>query len=441
MIGEAALVIGYFLALTVAGFFWTLGLSGRRGAFSPALVAAAAFPAGAGLFALTGFTLMWLGCPFRPAAVLVLLGALALGGIGFCLVRRGRPGSSPVPTPWGGRQWVAAIVLLVLLGIQGRTLVTADYGGDGRAYWRLKAQVLSHEGTVRSPLLLHPRTHHTHKQYPLMVPVLQAGLMTLEPGLSQDGERAVYAAFLLGLFLLVYAGLRHHCTAFQSLLLLLVLTMATHDRLAGGYVTVALAVFLLGTLVFGLRWSEHGCTPSLWMSVLFAAGLVFTKSEGLLYFVILAALFGLTALKRRSRPDLARAAAFAGVTLLVSLPWLLFRRELPATFEDAYFEHFTLDRCLAGVSRVPYLLNMIAGDFLSVLNWGPVWVLGIWALWRTRLPLVLVLFPAAVLGLWLVINVVDPQGLHYYLNTSGRFLSCLAPLAILMAGRALSGKS
>jgi hypothetical protein len=231
--------------------------------------------------------------------------------------------------------------------------------------------------------------------------------------------------------------MRRHASRLVSLLLLLVLAMASGGRLGGGYVTAAVAVYLLGTILFLLDRDTAHPRAALAGAVLLAGGLVFTKAEGEAYGAVLAALLGVDALRRRSGPAFGGAAGFVVAGVILVLPWLLFRTRLPGPFEDRYLENLTVARGLDGLVRVPYLLSLLAGDFLSLERWGPVWLLGFWAVARQRPPLLVGGFAGAALTIWLAVNLVDPQGLGYYLNTSSRFLFTLVPLALLVVAERL----
>lgn len=439
MIGlEAA--IGYLLAVALVGFLWALVLSGRRGALSPLMALAVSFPLGS--LATTWTWLVALVAGFKLEASVVLVSFLvhiSTAGIvaGFRRARL-RKDSALAPGAWGMLDIAALLVLAGILVYQCWTLAVTPYNGDGLGFWRPKAHILAAEGTVRSPFFTHPDVMHTNRRYPLLVPFTQAGLKVMDRDGSGMAERTVYPAFLLSIFLMAYVGLRRACSPSGAILLLLMLSMATLGKLQAGYVTAPMAAYLLGTLVFVLRWCEAE-RPGSWLpAALLAAGMVFTKAEGLLYFCLITPCLGLTFLARGRRRQWLPLLFFVTVTGLVSLPWLMFRHSLPETYVIDLASYLSLEHLTGSLVKAPYVFTLLGLEVFSFQSWGFLWLLAFWAFFTAKAPLVLRVFPAAALLIWLVVTLVIPIGLSWCLYTTDRFLLQMAMPALLLAARGIT---
>lgn len=453
---EPLLILVYLAAVAGAGWPWAHLLGGVGGRLDRRAAAAAAFPLGAFLLAYTWFLLSLAGVRFDATVVTVTLAAWPLVGFGavWLVRRRAAPreaDASPAPGRWDRGARLLCAALLVFLAWQGVELVRHGYAGDGLAFWRTKAVYLRHEGTVYTDALTDPRALHANKHYPLLLPFLQAGLMTLDPALSQAAERVVFPAFLAALFLLAWAALRRRVGPFGSLLVLWLLALATFKQFAFGYCTVAMVVQVAALFVFLDRWREGGDRGALRLAAVFAAAMIFTKNEGPFYCGVLFAL--LLAEHRLGDRDRSRAAGGLGglVKFLVaiavlSLPWLLFKRGLAATWEIDLIAFLQPASLGPELREVPYLAAHLPLDLLAP-GWGAFWLVGAWAVITGRGFRATRWFPPVVILAWAGLMIVLPflEHLSLYTNYVDRFLQHLVgPVVVVIAaacGRARRDES
>jgi hypothetical protein len=106
----------------------------------------------------------------------------------------------------------AACVLaaaLVCLGVFAEAIGNPIHDWDGRMTWSAQARYLRDAGTVDAEVLRNARWYVSHPQYPLLLPVAQvAALEALGADADSHLQRALYAAFLPALLLIVYDGAR-----------------------------------------------------------------------------------------------------------------------------------------------------------------------------------------------------------------------------------------
>lgn len=211
--------------------------SARRAAYGYLLGVAAV--AGA-LYALSHVC----GVPLRPPAVWATAAAPALAGLAAGLVRRQRakgesrpvsavPAAPVIPpsavhavpaVPASRRSRAAAwwrdlggplpaacalAAALICLGVFAEAATNPPDDWDGRMTWCTQARYIRAAGTVDAGVLLDRRSFVTHPQYPLLLPVAQVAAQEAF-GADPDAPlpRAVYAAFLPALLLVIYDATR-----------------------------------------------------------------------------------------------------------------------------------------------------------------------------------------------------------------------------------------
>jgi hypothetical protein len=183
----------------------------RRAAYGYLLGVAAV---AGGLYALSHAC----GVALRPPAVWATAAAPALAGLAAGLLRRRRARSEPrpeaLPTALRGRALAATrlsalAAALICLGVFAEAATNPPHDWDGRMTWCTQARYIRAAGTVDAGVLLDERWYVSHPQYPLLLPVAQVAAQEAF-GADPDAPlpRAVYAAFLPALLLVVYDATR-----------------------------------------------------------------------------------------------------------------------------------------------------------------------------------------------------------------------------------------
>jgi hypothetical protein len=290
-----------------------------------------------------------------------------------------------------------------------------------------------------------------HSHYPMLLEMLYLPLIAHLPAQT---TKYLHLAFALATGALVYLFLARRCRA-QAALAAAALLVTTPTVLALGasaYVDLGLLFYATVALLGLLRWSESGRWPDLLVGALGAGCAAGVKYNGLLVIVLLACAAVLIGPRRGTVRAVAVGAAFAAVSLLPLLPWLVKNavdtgnpiypllnsmwggRPLPRPVE---VDVFSYRRALYGEGWLDILsipLRVFAsgreGDparFDGVFN--PVFLLGfVAALWRgaTRREHVLAGFAAVFLGFAFFSTVFR----------SRYVVPVLVPLALLLAAGA-----
>ncbi len=317
------------------------------------------------------------GVPLRPPAVWASAGVPALAGLAAGLRRRHRRRSgalpdaaarrpeppapraapraprapsverAPSPTSAGraaprrrrlGRLVAAACGLAaatICLGVFAEALINPPHDWDGRMTWCAQARYLRAAGTVDAPVLREVSWDISHPQYPLLLPVAQVAALEAF-GADPDSHlpRAIYAAFLPALLLVIHAAARRGAGPVAAALATLAAAAAPFIIIGEGgaestYSDLPLGCFYgagLALLLAGRPRAESGLAAGL---LLAAAAL--TKNEG----APLACLA--LALGWRSGRDGVRRFAAAAVPLVLALAlFASWRAGVPNREDEGY---------------------------------------------------------------------------------------------------------
>ena len=428
---------------------------------------------GVALVALPGLGIAELFTPLRRRPLLqrlgysYLLGLLVLGGslfaashlLGVPLRRPAILTAALVPTLLGlvarlRRQriydqrprWQTAAVICIAAIFLGplTSALTAPLGDwDGRMTWSPLAAWLRHEGTVDASVLREDHWWVFHPRYPPLLPLAQvAAQETFGAGEDEQYYRALYAAFLPALLLVLYDGARRAAGSRAAILTTLgvaVLPFLSYG--AGGatsaYSDLPLAGFYGAALVLLLLERTR---PSAGLAAgCLLAGAVLTKNEGALL-AGAALLLASLRLIRTPRPfgwfACAAGPALAAFALLTS--W---RAAIPNREDEDYFAVLRLSDLFHGaVARLPEIVPEILRWTFRWSSWLGFWLLFLVVLlagWRAlrrpdvRLLLLAGWIPAAVA--WAA-YAVSTRLEHLLGETWDRFLlQGLVPLAIVFA--------
>ena len=381
------------------------------------------------------------GIPLRRPAILAAALAPALLGL---IVRLRRERQAPHPRD----RWQIAAALCMAAIFLGplASALTAPLGDwDGRMTWSPLAAYLRHEGTVDAAVLREDHWWVFHPRYPPLLPLAQvAAQETFGAGVDDQYYRALYAAFLPALLLVLYDGARRAAGSRAAILTTLAVavlpflsygaggaTSAYSDMPLAGLYGAALVVLLL-----------ERTRPSAGLAAgLLLAGAVLAKNEGALLAgaaLLLAFLRLLRSFHRRRFAWLACAAgpALAAFALLTS--W---RAAIPNREDEDYFTVLSLSDLLDGaVARLPVIVPEVLRWMLRWSSWLGFWPLFLVVLivgWRAlRRPGVRLLLLAGWIpaGIGWAAYAVSTRLEHLLGETWDRFLlQGLVPLAIVFA--------
>jgi hypothetical protein len=228
------------------------------------------FLAGAGISGAFAFVCGVAGVPVPVSAAFLILGAgvVLLRTRGARQSRIGYP-AAPTVLLAALASWLLAFTAVVPLD---------DY--DGRAFWLLKAKAIAHEQAIDGPFFRQETTSSPRNQYPLLVPIDAALLMTAGGELDERQTRWLYAGFAIAFALEIRRRFAERFTAsigawLAAFFLALPVILSPRIGAASAGCDIALGAFA-ACAFFELMEGSSPFRFGLWLA--FAA---LTKSEGL----------------------------------------------------------------------------------------------------------------------------------------------------------------
>lgn len=279
------------------------------------------------------------------------------------------------------------IVPIVLIGADAAMLPLHDY--DGRTFWIVKAKAIAVEESVRGPFFQGRGAENIHSQYPLLMPVNAATVMSLT-SVDDRNIRWLYALTAVAFVFAVRSRLRSHVSAYAAALGATLLLWLPHFSFArdGGatsaYADIAVAAFV-GLAFFDLLEVRLPFSFALWSSAL-----LMTKNEGL---PLAALLLSVAVLRHRYG-----AIKLLPVPVVSFVALLFWRRGVPLEHDENYGALATtlLER-LAIVAPAARELLVRAFD---ATEWGFLWsgalAGAVFLLWRKSLNAVVAVVIIAV---------------------------------------------
>lgn len=374
---------------------------------------------GLGLVGLTVslFLLSWGG--IKPAWWLGVLVMIALWAAAFGF-RRGqlaawRPEKSArrSPPPKGWEKILEWTLLAFIAGIcavvSAVSLLEPLVEWDVLAIWAMKAKVLLHEPASLSGYFTDVSKAYSHLDYPLLWPMAMAWVWTWTDQSDLLAVKALAPALLCSIVALFFGLLRRkhsrtHALVFTALLAGVPMLLSQTSRLMSD---APLALFVMGAFICCYLWLESSHPDDLRLAGVLAAGMLFTKNEGIGLLAILALIAAMAIVaQRRMKLFVPAVVWLAAVPLLLTAVWFVFRLGIPKVHED-YGGRINPVHFLTNASRGPEVLS------------GSLGVLGNWNDW-------LLLWPLAALGL-----AVAPMN---WLRRPGIYLFLAATLPLLMYG-------
>ena len=377
------------------------------------------------------------GVPLRRPAILAAALAPALLGLAARLRRQQQ-------THVRDRWQIAAVLCIaaICLGPLASALTAPLGDWDGRMTWSPLAAYLRHEGTVDAAVLREEHWWVYHPRYPPLLPLAQvAAQETFGAGVDDQHYRALYAAFLPALLLVLHDGARRAAGSRAAILTTLgVAVLPFLGYGAGGatsaYSDLPLAGFYGAALVLLLLERTR---PAAGLAAGFLlAGAVLAKNEGALLAGAALLLAFVRSFPGRRFTWFACAAgpALAAFALLTS--W---RAAIPNRDDEDYFAVLNLSELLHGaVARLPAIVPEILRWTFRWSSWLGFWPLFLLVLivgWRAlrrpgvRLLLLAGLVPA---GIGWAAYAVSTRLEHLLGETWDRFLlQGLVPLAVVFA--------
>jgi hypothetical protein len=372
----------------------------------------------------------------------------------FALLAQHRSGRHVVPqwpTDWKPTRprakafWYsipAALVVYSLVTALRIATSTPLIEWDAWAIWLYEAKFLAAEPLLPPPWGFTSLAGFSHPHYPLLWPMLAAGVFRITGSADDHLARIVPVVLWLGWGLTTYTALRWKLPRLPSAMLaalqfsLPVITQYTSN----GDADVVLAGFYGGMIYLILRLGHEARWSVLILAALMATGAAFTKNEGMPLACFGAAVVLAMTWKCGVCKAALMAGAFVGIIGVALAPWYAWSRNFPHTDEN-YTSHIGDAMNGQNLARLPIILGAFGHELLRWGNWGPLWVLLLiaavvgWRAVRSRCIQALWALLAAHFVLYVFIYVISPRNVNWLLVTSlHRLLIHMVPIVILLIG-------
>lgn len=407
----------------------------------PCGICGTALIGGAGLVALSYF---WLGLLFQGAGLRLAVVAICLAPPLYVWQRnRWALPAFSLPSLNAPRAVIFAMAAVLFGCVTWFSLYRQSLMWDGLYNWEWKARAafLNH-GSI--PLSYYSPGELFHKAYPPLVPVLEAWIYGFLGRHDQSMAKLIGPYFCLAaLLLLISVSNRERKNGWSAVLVFLPFVLVPCLYLGDGSATSGYADFPLAAIYFCavIHLTEHwqtGSSRSATLAGISAMLLVFTKSEGIIPLLCIAAAIAPMAVRERNW-KLAARVALPGLGL-----WLIWKTFMKALHvpQEVDFIGFTPAIFLAHLDRARPLLAWTLQELTSWTRWSLVWPLTAAAFvlliqrargWQWYPWAAVVLLPLAIYPWTYFFSAWNPVELHVKSSLPRLFLH-IAPVAALMVG-------
>jgi 4-amino-4-deoxy-L-arabinose transferase-like glycosyltransferase len=365
----------YLSLLVVCGYAIAAGLAREASRLEVAALTLCMGPA------VMGFCLILLSMlGIRPAKaeILAIAAIAAAAGVVALRFRRVEPTiksrSDPIPA-W----WILICAIAIgygLISVANDALMYPVNEWDAFAIWQLKAKVLAiYPLCPRPAYFTNLSLSYSHLRYPLLVPMMSAGMHALTGPLDDLGK-TISLLLYPGMGLAVFAAVRriNGITAALTATALLACLQPFCRYGGSGTAEMAITVFYACSLLCILRWRENGNRGLLVLAAIFSGWMAWTKNEGLALAAINAIVVAASGPRERRRKSLAAAATLAAIAAAIYLPWILYSWGLPRTDED-YAGRFASLQIFSNFGRLGTILVGFGKELIDWEDWGLFWVI------------------------------------------------------------------
>ncbi|MEA2413707.1 MAG: hypothetical protein QOI58_364 [Thermoanaerobaculia bacterium] len=268
---------------------------------------------------ITGAVLFIAGVIHVPLVFAMLV--LGVWGVGRGMWEIKHRNTPPLPTPHSPLPTILMCIPLVALTFAAAITPLNDF--DGRAFWVLKAKGIAHERTIDGPFF-HGGTLDPRNQYPILIPLDGAVILSLAHSLDDRNLRWLYLGILAALALLVRERIGRLVSpaagAWCAAILVWIPQFAVEPE--GGalsaYNDLAIAAFAAGAFfeLLDAEAQKNELRFGLWL-----AFLVLTKREGLPFALVFLAIGAFVYRKRITMPAI--------ITSVVAVALLVWRWRIP----------------------------------------------------------------------------------------------------------------
>lgn len=291
---------------------------------------------------------------------------------------------------------------------------------DSFALWGFKSKVIFYNSLDKSSYFHNPSYGFSHLDYPLLVPLLNAGVYISMDKVSQNLGKLLYLPLYWSFSILLYFSCDEKIKKiFRCGLVAVIISAPALLQWSGaGTADIYLATYLALSLYYGLKFLKIHSHSSLCGFVLANAFLIFTKNEGLPIAFIntsILCLFSVISAKERGW-QLLKLFLWIMLIIIMSLPWFIWSSDIPIIHEN-YPAQIKNILNSTHLQRIPLILNAFFRYMSNFSRWGLFWFL----LFATIIAgfnkkstyLYLLLTFLAIFALYFVIFIISPWSVAY----------------------------
>ena len=409
-----------------------------------------AFLCGCLFISLSSFLLGWLlsGLALRVA---ISFFCLAIFGLGVMQAKR-RSITIIGLLPQVPKDFLLFAILLLSFGWLTWFSARTGLGWDGVFHWEIKARLAFENGGALPLSYLTEKTlWFSHRGYPLLLPLSEAWFYGWIGQAHQGLIKLFFPLFFLAALGLLATAEGSRKIAAPLILCFVPLVLFGDGSVSAGYADFPVAVYYLGAVIYLLKYWQDNSAESLRIFAVLSLALPWTKQEGNVLFVMLAALLLLKILTQKNswqaRLRLALIALAPGLFLM--LGWSIFVKIFKTPVEQYYLSP-TFATLKANLHRTPIILRWLSKEIVAWNHWGILWL-------AFPLSALLLLFGkqrqrTIILTLTVLLPIAAYTGIYYFVATErisieewlltsfARLMLHVAPVAVLIIGSSLNTK-
>ena len=324
--------------------------------------------------------LLWIGGMFCSGLFLqavVTLICLLLAMIGWRVTRQANA-KFYAPKPVTITEWILGSIIILEMVIFVFVSFKHTLGWDGLLNWEIKARyAFLNGGTIPASYYSSPSRTFSHPEYPLAIPFSELWLYLWMGEPNQFWVKIIFPLFcaagapLLALLVARLSGTRWIGLLSAALLPFVPSVLGSPGGIVVGYVDVPLSVFYLAALGYLLVWFNTNDSRFLIVFAACSAFLPWTKSEGIILWLVVVAIgFVLGLIKRRLATVL--TSIVPGCALI--LAWRIYLK-LVHLWPHSDFSRPSLGVLRQNFGRLGEIFGILVVSLAERTHWSTFWVL------------------------------------------------------------------
>jgi hypothetical protein len=286
----------------------------------------------------------------------------------------------------------AFFILVIIFGIGSvflMSVVFPMYYWDARAIWGMKANMLFGDGTIFSSNFLDADRIQPHFRYPLLYPLAMA-FTYFTFGMIDDWA----VMLLVGLFfpflvsflyeiIRIATGDQGKALMGSAVLAVLPVFYTMDGPAYSGYADTPLALFFLVSFGTLFLWRITNIRELFMAGCVLSCFLPLVKNEGIILLLLNLIWVGWPGDFSKWKKVLKDIGIFLVLAIIVILPWILLRSNIPNVQTVKYLERFNFTVITQNLGRIPAIAGFYLKGFLGIqpamtghkFLWGGLWVI------------------------------------------------------------------